>query len=49
MLFDPEYGIWIRTAVLVGAPALVLGWYLVRGRVTAAAAPPSAAPSNHLR
>lgn len=38
MMFDPEYGTWIRAAVLIGAPALVIGWYLVRGRVQAEAA-----------
>jgi L-asparagine permease len=41
MMFDPEYGVWIRTAVLVGGPGLVAGWYLVRNRVTAAAVPPT--------
>lgn len=39
MMFDPEYGVWIRTAVLVGGPGLVAGWYLVRNRVRAAAVP----------
>jgi L-asparagine permease len=39
MMLDPEYGVWIRTALLVGAPALVFGWYLVRGRVLTTAAP----------
>ncbi|CAJ1493363.1 amino acid permease [[Mycobacterium] kokjensenii] len=39
MMCDPEYGVWIRTAVLVGAPALAAGWYLVRGRVTGNAEP----------
>jgi L-asparagine permease len=39
MMFDPEYGIWIRTAVCIGAPALFLGWYLVRGRVQSALSP----------
>ncbi|MGV0635252.1 amino acid permease [Mycolicibacillus trivialis] len=38
MLFDPEYGVWIRTAALVGIPTLVGGWYLVRNRVQATAA-----------
>ena len=42
MMLDPEYGIWIRTALLIGAPALAAGWYLVRGRVTAATALPPA-------
>jgi len=43
MMCDPEYGIWIRTAVLVGVPTIVGGWFLVRGRVSAAAALPAAA------
>ncbi len=38
MLSDPEYGAWIRAAVLIAAPALTVGWFLVRGRVMAAAA-----------
>jgi L-asparagine permease len=46
MLFDPEYGTWIRAAVLIGAPALVIGWYLVRGRVMAAATPAPADPEK---
>lgn len=46
MLFDPEYGAWIRAAVLIGAPALVIGWYLVRRRVMAAAALAPAEPEK---
>lgn len=46
MMLDPEYGVWIRTAVLVGAPALALGWFLVRDRVTAAAEPPPTSPEQ---
>lgn len=38
MFFDPEYGIWIRTGLLIGVPAMIGGWFLVRNRVTATAA-----------
>lgn len=38
MMCAPEYGTWIRIAVLVVPAALVGGWYLVRDRVNAAAA-----------
>ena len=38
MAFDPEYGRWIIGVLLVGPPALVGGWFLVRNRVTATAA-----------
>ncbi|MEO8816358.1 MAG: L-asparagine permease, partial [Mycobacterium sp.] len=40
MMFDPEYGVWIRAAVLIGAPTLICGWFLVRRRVAAAAGRP---------
>ena len=43
MLFDHRIGPFVRGVLLLGIPALVIGWYLVRGRVTAIAAlpPPS--------
>ncbi|BDN80514.1 hypothetical protein YM3MPS_07300 [Mycobacterium pseudoshottsii] len=37
MLFDETYGRWMLAAILVGVPALVGGWYLVRNRVKVAA------------
>lgn len=36
MLFDEDYGLWMFGAVLIGVPALIGGWYLVRDRVAAA-------------
>ncbi|HLR99412.1 MAG TPA: amino acid permease [Mycolicibacillus parakoreensis] len=44
MMFDPEYGVWIRTAALVGVPAMTGGWFLVRKRVMIAANAPLTAP-----
>ncbi len=44
MMFDPEYGVWIRTAALVGIPAMTGGWFLVRKRVMIAANEPLTAP-----
>lgn len=38
MLFDPVYGTWLRTGVLIGIPVLAGGWFVVRDRVTAKAA-----------
>ncbi len=38
MMFDARSGPFIRTAFIVGAPALTGGWYLVRSRVLAVAA-----------
>ncbi len=37
MPFDETYGRWMLAAILVGVPALVGGWYLVRNRVKVAA------------
>ncbi len=37
MYFDKVQGPWMVGAIVVGIPALIGGWYLVRGRVTAAA------------
>lgn len=37
MMFDKEYGKWMIAAMLLGIPALVGGWFLVRNRVRAAA------------
>jgi L-asparagine permease len=36
MYFDKVQGPWMMGATIVGIPALVGGWYLVRGRVAAA-------------
>lgn len=38
MLFDHRNGPFVRGLLLIGVPALIAGWYLVRGRVHAAAA-----------
>jgi L-asparagine permease len=37
MMSDAERGPWIITTVVLGVPALIGGWFLVRNRVTAAA------------
>jgi L-asparagine permease len=37
MMVDKERGPWIITTMVLGVPALIGGWYLVRNRVTAAA------------
>jgi len=37
MLFDHRSGPFVRGVLLIGTPALIIGWYLVRGRVQAAA------------
>ncbi|CAM4452362.1 General aromatic amino acid permease [Mycobacterium basiliense] len=37
MLIDETYGRWLLAAMLVGIPALIGGWYLVRHRVLATA------------
>ncbi|HEU0192176.1 MAG TPA: amino acid permease [Mycobacterium sp.] len=37
MVLDARSGPWIRTALIVGAPMLIGGWYLVRHRVLATA------------
>jgi len=37
MFFDKVQGPWMLGALLIGVPALVGGWFLVRNRVTAAA------------
>lgn len=33
MMFDKVYGRWMLTAIALGVPALVGGWFVVRGRV----------------
>lgn len=38
MMFDKVYGRWMLAAMAVGIPALVGGWFAVRGRVRDAAA-----------
>jgi L-asparagine permease len=38
MALDPEKGPWVIAALLAAVPALIGGWYLVRNRVTSAAA-----------
>jgi L-asparagine permease len=38
MALDPERGPWIIAAMVIGTPALIGGWFLVRKRVDAAAA-----------
>ena len=42
MYFDKVQGPWMMGATVVGVPALIGGWYLVRGRVAAAAQAPGA-------
>jgi L-asparagine permease len=37
MFFDKVQGPWMLGALVLGIPALIGGWYLVRNRVTAAA------------
>jgi L-asparagine permease len=37
MTLDPEKGPWVIAALIAAVPALIGGWFLVRGRVTAAA------------
>ena len=49
MMFDPEYGRWIRPAILVGAPALLAGWFLVRNRVTPAIPAPATSSEKSAR
>jgi L-asparagine permease len=38
MALDPEKGQWVIAALVTAVPALIGGWFLVRHRVTAAAA-----------
>lgn len=38
MMFDEVYGKWMIAAMTFGIPALIGGWFVVRGRVRAAAA-----------
>jgi L-asparagine permease len=38
MALDPEKGQWVIAALVAAVPALIGGWFLVRDRVTAAAA-----------
>ena len=42
MFFDKVQGPWMLGALVIGVPTLIGGWFLVRGRVTAAAAEASA-------
>jgi L-asparagine permease len=37
MMSEAEEGPWIIATVVLGVPALIGGWFLVRNRVTAAA------------
>jgi L-asparagine permease len=37
MLFDKVQGPWLAAAMIIGVPALIGGWFLVRHRVSAAA------------
>ncbi|WP_204081220.1 amino acid permease [Mycobacterium riyadhense] len=37
MFFDKQHGPWMFGALVIGVPALIGGWYLVRHRVVAAA------------
>ena len=37
MLFDKVQGPWLLGAMIIGIPALIGGWFLVRHRVRAAA------------
>lgn len=37
MYFDEQHGPWMIAATVIGVPALIGGWYLVRNRVTAVA------------
>lgn len=46
MIADPEYGIWIRTAMLLGIPAMIGGWFLVRNKVMIAVNDPITAPEK---
>jgi L-asparagine permease len=49
MFFDKVQGPWMLGALVIGIPALVGGWFLVRGRVTAAAQDtedPAASPTK---
>jgi L-asparagine permease len=50
MLFDHRSGPFVWGVLLIGTPALIVGWFLVRGRVQAAAAlaettPPEQTPA----
>ncbi len=47
MYFDKVQGPWMMGATIIGIPALVGGWYLVRGRVTAVARDVSAGDVAH--
>jgi L-asparagine permease len=47
MFVDKTYGPWMLGALVIGVPALVGGWYLVRNRVTAAAEQVTESPSPH--
>jgi L-asparagine permease len=38
MMFDKVYGRWMLAAMAIGIPALIGGWFVVRGRVRDAAA-----------
>jgi L-asparagine permease len=47
MFVDKTYGPWMLGALLIGGPALIGGWYLIRSRVTAAAEDAIESPSPH--
>jgi L-asparagine permease len=49
MFFDKVQGPWLFGATIIGVPALIGGWFLVRDRVKAAAqdaAVPSTPPTD---
>lgn len=48
MLLDARSGPWVRTTLVVVTPALIGGWYLVRGRVLTAAQQVSAVSGQPL-
>lgn len=45
MFFDEVHGPWMLGALVIGVPALIGGWYLVRDRVVAAAQDVTEAPT----
>jgi len=47
MFFDKVQGPWMLGALVLGIPALIGGWYLVRNRVTAAAQDDSGRPPGY--
>jgi L-asparagine permease len=45
MYFDKVQGPWMIGATVIGVPALIGGWFLVRNRVSAAAQDPVLPPA----